>query len=153
MLCTAETSPSHYLPHLNTNISQLQIDHLLKMSLLVYDTNNCLRQSILKPGITCTSSEHTSGRLALSICTFIYIYIFHLKLLFKLFFITEYAKEYVFPFPPFFLSSICIMTEYAEIVPTVNKVNAEQYKMKLIQKNYKFSGFVPRAKLRLKTTP
>ena len=59
MLCMAETSPSHYLPHLNTNISQLQIDHLLKMSLLVYDTNNCLRQSILKPGIT--SSKHTSG--------------------------------------------------------------------------------------------
>jgi hypothetical protein len=28
---------------------------------------------------------------------------FSLKLLFKLFFITEYAKEYVFPFPPFFL--------------------------------------------------
>jgi len=33
MLRTAETSPSHYLPHLNTNIFQLKIDHLLKMVL------------------------------------------------------------------------------------------------------------------------
>jgi hypothetical protein len=36
MLPTAETGPSHYLPHLNTNIFQLQIDHLLKMSVLVF---------------------------------------------------------------------------------------------------------------------
>jgi hypothetical protein len=36
MLRTAETSPSHYLPYLNTNIFQLQIGHLLKMSILVF---------------------------------------------------------------------------------------------------------------------
>jgi len=29
MLCTAEMSPLHYLPHLNTNVFQLPIDCLL----------------------------------------------------------------------------------------------------------------------------
>jgi len=55
---------------------------------------------------------------------------FSLKLLFKFFFITEYA----FALSPLFsyalVARFCI-AEYAEIVPTVNKVNAEQYKMKL----------------------
>jgi hypothetical protein len=40
MLRTAETSPLyvalHYLPYLNTNIFQLPIDNLLKMSVLVF---------------------------------------------------------------------------------------------------------------------
>jgi len=97
------------------------------------DTNNCLRQTILKPGITCTSSKHTSGS---SINLHFYIYFlffstsFSLKLLFKLFFITEYAFSLSPLFSYALVAQFCI-TEYAEIVPTVNKVNAEQYKMKL----------------------
>jgi len=43
-------------------------------------------------------------------------------------------QKSMFPFPPFFSYALvawfCI-TEYTEIVPTVNKVNPEQYKMKL----------------------
>jgi hypothetical protein len=60
---------------------------------------------------------------------------------------------HIFHFPPFFLKLSLLDLHHR--VHQNNKVNAEQYKMKFTQytKDYKFSGFFPHVKLRLKTTP
>jgi len=69
---------------------------------------------------------------ALLICTFIYIFFFFTSFSLKL--LSPNMQKSTFSLSPLFsyalVDQFCI-TKYAEIVPTVNKVNAEQYKMKL----------------------
>ena len=88
-----------------------------------------------------------------------YIYI----LFFHLFFLSSYSSYYSckrvhFPFPPFFcwalvawsasLSMLKLYLQLTKSMPSNTKWNSHGK-----PKDYKFSGFFPRAKLRLKMTP
>ena len=120
MLRTAETSP-HYL-------------NFISFESKIFPATNWPPDSDIWfwNSITCTSNKRTSSGSLINLY-FLFLFYSPLRFLGSCCSSSPNTQKYTFPpFPLLLLSSRCsiFITEYTEIVPTVNKVNAKQYKMK-----------------------